>query len=209
MTASAGPALKRLHEEYRDRVAFVTLYVREAHPGERYPQPASIEQKREHAHRYRQRDGLSWPVAVDDVDGSLHRALDPKPSAVYIMDTGGRVAFRALWSNDERVVRQGLEAVAAGTSPSRPDRKNRLLPMLSGSGMQYEILDQAGRVAKRDLLKQAPPMYAMARLASLFRPLSPLGRGLAATALSIGVATLVARQVRARASSPMRPTDLS
>src|SRR2546422_673281 len=32
MTASAGPALKRLYAEFGDRVAFLTLYVREAHP---------------------------------------------------------------------------------------------------------------------------------------------------------------------------------
>ena len=34
MTASAGPVLKRLYQEFGDRVAFGTLYVREAHPGE-------------------------------------------------------------------------------------------------------------------------------------------------------------------------------
>ena len=47
MTASAGSALKQLHEEFGDRVAFVTLYVREAHPGERYPQSQTLEQKLE------------------------------------------------------------------------------------------------------------------------------------------------------------------
>jgi hypothetical protein len=120
MTASAGPALKRLHEEFGDRVAFVSLYVREAHPGDRYPQPESFEQKMEHARAYRERDGLPWPVAVDDVDGSLHRALDPKPSSVYIMDREGRVAFRALWSNDEATVRDGLQAVVDGRTPERP-----------------------------------------------------------------------------------------
>lgn len=52
MTASAGPALKRMHEEFGDRVGFVTLYVREAHPGERYPQPETFEQKLEHARAY-------------------------------------------------------------------------------------------------------------------------------------------------------------
>lgn len=144
MTASAGPALKRLHEDFGDRVAFVSLYVREAHPGDRYPQPESFEQKMEHARAYRERDGLPWPVAVDDVDGSLHRALDPKPSSVYLMDREGRVAFRALWSNDEATVRDGLQAVVDGRTPERPERLNRVAPMTRGLGCQYEILD-AGR----------------------------------------------------------------
>jgi hypothetical protein len=42
MTASAVPALKKLWAEFGSRVAFITLYVREAHPGENYPQPQTF-----------------------------------------------------------------------------------------------------------------------------------------------------------------------
>lgn len=187
MTASAGPALKRLHEQFGDRVAFVSLYVREAHPGERYPQPEAFERKLEHARAYRDRDGLPWPVAVDDVDGSLHRALDPKPSSVYVMDRDGTVAFRALWSNHERVVREGLELVAEGPASESRQRDNRVIPMTRGLGCQYEFLDLAGDVAKRDVLRQVPPMYAMARLAAVLKPLPPLARGAVAQALFMGM----------------------
>src|SRR5919197_420049 len=105
MTASAVPALKQLYAEFGDRMAFAVLYVREAHPGERYPQPRSFEQKLEHARAFKRREQLPWPVAVDDLEGSLHRALDAKPNAFYLMDADGNVAFRSLWSNDERTVR--------------------------------------------------------------------------------------------------------
>jgi len=36
MTKSAGPALNDLYAEFGDRVEFLALYVREAHPGDRY-----------------------------------------------------------------------------------------------------------------------------------------------------------------------------
>lgn len=49
MVASNGPVLKRLHEEFGNQVSFVTLYVREAHPGECYPQPDALEQKLRYA----------------------------------------------------------------------------------------------------------------------------------------------------------------
>ncbi len=42
MAIEAGPALRRLHAAFGERVAFVTLYVREAHPGEHYPQPGAF-----------------------------------------------------------------------------------------------------------------------------------------------------------------------
>lgn len=64
-----------------ERVDFATLYVREAHPGDRYPQPEALDRKLEFARELKQRDALPWPVAVDDVDGELHRRLDPKPNA--------------------------------------------------------------------------------------------------------------------------------
>jgi hypothetical protein len=185
MTASAGPALKRLHEEFGDRVAFVSLYVREAHPGDRYPQPQTFERKLQHARAYRERDGLSWPVAVEDVDGTLYRDLNPKPSSVYLMDRDGAVAFRALWSNDEATIRDGLEVVVEGRRPARPERLNRVKPMTRGLGCQYEVLDRAGPTAKRDLLREAPPMYAMARMAAMLEPLPPLARGAIAQALGL------------------------
>lgn len=50
-----GPALRELHEEFGDRVRFVTVYVREAHPGERYPQPEERDRKLRHARDYRER----------------------------------------------------------------------------------------------------------------------------------------------------------
>jgi hypothetical protein len=41
-----------------DAVAFVTLYVRAAYPGEHYPQPATFALKPQHAHDDEQRDAL-------------------------------------------------------------------------------------------------------------------------------------------------------
>ncbi|MDP9372532.1 MAG: redoxin domain-containing protein, partial [Chloroflexota bacterium] len=114
MAVEAGPALRRLHAAFGEHVAFVTLYVREAHPGEHYPQPDTFAQKVAHARAYRDLLGLPWPVAVDTLDGDLHRALDPRPNAAYLMAADGTVAFRALASNAERVLRAGLAALVTG-----------------------------------------------------------------------------------------------
>lgn len=201
MTASAGPALKRLHREFGDRVAFVTLYVREAHPGEHYPQAKTDQEKLAHARVYKERDGIPWPVAVDHVDGELHRMLDSKPNAAYLMDVHGNVAFRALWSNDEQVLRDGLSALASGQPVPLGEREPLVVPMLKGMGMMYEMLNMAGPQAKRDVLTEVPPMYAMARLAALFRPLPPLARGIAAimtSTIAIGAIVGALRQVWVR-----------
>ncbi len=197
MTKSAGPVLKALHEEFGDVVDFVTLYVREAHPGDRYPQPETFEQKMEYARAYKQRDRIPWKVAVDDVDGSLHQKLDPKPNALYVMAPDGTVAFRALWSNDRlKALREGLAVSAQG---GHHEREANLLGMMRGVGAMREALRLSGRQAERDVLTQAPPVYVMAWLSSLFRPLPYLGRSMMASALMVAlIAPLVVVLLKAR-----------
>jgi len=190
MTASASPVLKRLHAEFGDRIAFATLYVREAHPGDNFPQPRTFGQKLGHALAYRDRDAIPWPILVDDVQGTLHRALSSLPCATYLVDAGGRVFFRSLWSNDPRVLRQALAALARGDAPAAGQDERRFLPLLRGLGGMHEVLSRAGQKAKRDALRQILPLYVVSRIAGLFRPLPHLARSVAA--LTTGVLGLAA-----------------
>jgi hypothetical protein len=111
VTADADPKLKHLHQRDGGRVAFATLYVREAHPGDRYPQPDTSERKMQFA-----------------------RALGQR----------------------------------AGRSPLS-ERSGRLAPMMRGLAHVDKMLERSGAAARRDLLRQASPMYAMARIAGLAR----------------------------------------
>lgn len=203
MTASAGPALKDLHREFGDRVAFLTVYVREAHPGERYPQPETFEQKLGHARAYKERDQIPWTVAVDDVEGSFHQAVDPKPNAAYFVGANGRIVFRTLWSNDEAGLRHGFDALVSGDFASRGQSEAKLLPMMRGMGKMDEILGSAGDVARRDFRRALPPVYGMAKIAGIFHPLPPLGRAVAAisvVATAVGAAGVLGWRAFRRAA---------
>jgi len=181
MTSAAGPVLKSLHEEFGRDIGFLMLYTREAHPGELYPQPTTLGQKTEHARQYGERDGITYPIAIDDIDGTLHRALDLKSNAVYLMGVDGTVAYRAIWAGGSGgSLRRALRAVLQGRRLRQSQAHG--VAMLRGLGSTYEILNLAGRQAKLDTLRGAPPMYLMASVARIFRPLPPLGRGLAALA---------------------------
>jgi hypothetical protein len=185
MTRSAAPLLHHMYEKYGPRVAFLSLYVREAHPGERFPQPKTMIRKIDHARAYQQRDHLPWPVAVDLVDGHTHRMLDGHQSPAFFVGPDGRVVFRSLWSNDERALRRGFEALIGEGKPGAAEP--RLRPMLAGTGVMHETLSASGPKARRDALRQAPPLYALAALARLFRPLPPIGRGVAASVVGAGL----------------------
>jgi hypothetical protein len=199
MTASAGPTLRRLHAEFGYPITFMTLYVREAHPGREYPQATLLDQKIRFARDYKKRDGIPWTVAVDDVAGTLHRQLDAKPNSAYIVGPDAVVLYRTLWSGHEWTLRQGLAVVAAGGRPME-QREPRLMPMAAGLGEMYRMLELAGDGAKRDVLYRAPPMYVLARLAHLLPFAGPMRRGVGAMGvlfgLGVGGAVAAARSRR-------------
>ena len=190
MTASAIPSLKRLHAQCGDDVAFVMLNVREAHPGENYPQPETLEEKADHARALKDGYQMPWTVAVDDLDGPLHSAMDAKPNSTYLMDRDGKIVFRSIWARDENNISRALENVARDQPLTKKESRAMVRPLVSAVGSVHEVMSRAGPQAERDHWLANPPMELAGRVASLFRPLSPDLRGVAAVA-TLGTATLL------------------
>ncbi len=177
MTASAADVLGDLHGEFGDQINFVLVQVREAHPGEQIPQPTSFEEKEAHARRLRDALGVTFTVAVDDLDGRFHSSLDPKPNAAYLVDARGMILFRSMWSSDEEGLRSALTATSEGRTPNKRQSTRKLKPSLRSLGYVDQVIRDAGPSASRDLLRSAPPMLLGARLAGLFGWIAPSRRG--------------------------------
>lgn len=162
MTDHAAPGLNELHRRFGSQVRFVIVNVREAHPGSVFPQPATLAAKMNHAERFRDLYGFEFEVAVDDVDGSLHRALSPKPNSAYVLGTNGTILFRAHWANDTDALRAALDAVVTGTLPRRTQSGGIIKPMLRILRNIAPVLDRAGSGAWADMWRVAPPLAAIA-----------------------------------------------
>ncbi len=192
MTASAAEPLRRLHERYGDAVRFVVVQVREAHPGDRLPQPGDLGTKTRHAELLRDLIGGGMTYAVDDPDGTFHRGLDPKPNAAYLVDAAGTIVFRSIWASDERGLAEALEAVVSDQPLPREQSTRMLGPMMGSLGYLDDVLRTAGPGAARDLALSAPPMLLGARGASVFRWLPRRRRGPALLAATVVLAAVVA-----------------
>jgi len=188
MTASSAPSVQELYEEFGDRVAFVMLYVREAHPGEYFGQVETMEEKIEFARALQEFYGIDWTVAADSVDGALHRALDPKPNAAYLANSDGEILFRSLWAADYGALRQALDDAANGRA-LRKTQSNKLLgPVVRAMGVVNEVMKRGGPQSVRDLWIAGFPMALAGRIATLFEPLRPDQRGIAAVlVMAIGM----------------------
>jgi len=189
ITEGAADGLKDLHRRYGERVRFVLVNVREAHPGASVPQPQSIEEKVAHAEALERHHGFGFDIAVDDIDGTLHRSFGPRPSSAYIIDPTGTIIFRAQWSNVTPALEEAMAAVVTGRRPPRADVRRTLRSVVQMAGHGQVSFDTAGKGALRDTWKAAPPMAAMIQTSRLFAFLPRHRRGapVVATMLALGV----------------------
>lgn len=153
---AAMNGVARRHPE----AAFLTLYVREVHPGKNAPPHRSMEDKRAAARRAAAEDGEGAEVLVDDLEGTVHRAYGPLPNIVYVVDADGKVAMRGGW-NDPRVVEEALSRLERGESlAGMRSGMNPVSPLVAA-----RVLGRVGRDALFDFLVTLPKMISRAMLA--------------------------------------------
>jgi hypothetical protein len=87
-----------------------------------------------HAVRLRDHHELDFEIAVDDIDGTLHRKFSPKPNSAYVINTDATIAYRAHWANDEQGLHNALEAVASGRAPARGSSRKMIRPLMRAVG---------------------------------------------------------------------------
>ena len=188
-TASAAPSVQALYEEFGDDVRFIMVYVREAHPGEYITQAETMDVKLEHARALKKFFDIQWTVAADNIDGELHRALDPKPNSAVLINREGIIVFRSLWAADRGAMHQALFAAAGGRAPERKESSALIGPVTRAMGQVKAVMDRGGPQAVRDMWVAGFPIALAGRVATLFSPLSPDQRGIAAV-LTLALGTL-------------------
>lgn len=178
VTESGGDDLRHLHAAFRDRVRFVMVQVREAHPGAAIPQPKTPEQKLSHAIALKVHHRLPFEVAVDDLDGTLHRKLGARPNSAFLIDKEGTIVFRAHWANEAGPLRRALADATGGRKPSPATVSRTPFAVMKAVGYMSPVLAAAGRGAKADTWKVAPPMGVMMALSDLlfFLPANKRGK---------------------------------
>jgi len=153
--------LNRLYAQYRDKgFEFLTIYVREPHPGENYPAHQSWEQKLQYARDCRAQEGIENPLLVDDLEGTVHHLYGALPNMVYIVDKQGRVAYKAMWTDHAEIAEvldnlvQADELTAQGVRlKSSYMEKINYIPADYAGGVREKVFGRAGPQAWEDFRK--------------------------------------------------------
>jgi len=154
---SAGP-MQDYAARYPD-LNFVVLYVREAHPGERIPAHATIDDKIGAAKKLSKAHGERRTVLADELAGEAHQEFGNMPNSIYILDTDGRIIFRSIWNNTNDLD-DILRRVSAGDAIEAPDLKP-VPPGLKGP----RTLFLGGWVAIWDFFRELPELLRKHRRA--------------------------------------------
>lgn len=95
-----------MHATWSDRVDFLTVYVKEAHPTDEwqlpvnetesvcYAQPRTIEERRAIASDFVTRFSFTWPLVVDTMANEVEAAYAAWPERLYVIGADGKVAFK-------------------------------------------------------------------------------------------------------------------
>src|SRR5262245_55431019 len=95
-----------MYEQFRDRVAFFVVYIKEAHPEDGWVlthnrqedvailDPTTEDERVNAAESCVVRTALRIPVLVDHMDNAVASAYGGWPDRLYLIGRDGRVAFR-------------------------------------------------------------------------------------------------------------------
>jgi Iodothyronine deiodinase len=96
-----------LYEQYRKRVAFLAVYILEAHPSDVwqmqsnirdnivFSSPRDFDERAEVAGSCVRKLGIEFPAVIDRFDNTVERAYTGWPDRIYLIDAGGRVVFKS------------------------------------------------------------------------------------------------------------------
>ena len=95
-----------MYIDYRDDVAFLLVYIREAHPEDGwqmganlrdeiiFKQPTDFGQRTHVAQSCREDLDLSMPMVIDGMDNAVEQAYSSWPDRLYVVDMDGNIAYK-------------------------------------------------------------------------------------------------------------------
>jgi type I thyroxine 5'-deiodinase len=95
-----------MHDRYKDKVEFLLVYIREAHPTDGrqvpanqrenvlYAEPKSDEERHEVAGVCIRKLDIHMPALIDNLKNTTEAAYAGWPDRLYLVDRGGRIAYK-------------------------------------------------------------------------------------------------------------------
>jgi hypothetical protein len=93
--------------------------------------------------------GISRPILVDDLTGTVHRRYGVMPNMTWVIDRGGRIAYKANWTNAANV-----EAFLVRYLAGKADRSRGVAVLYETEQLEFRQVDR--EEFNRGLLRNGP-----------------------------------------------------
>lgn len=215
MTTGSVEPLKKLFHLWGEKLHFVDVLVRQAHPGPGVAPYHSDESKLQDGRRYQEEEQISWPVVVDNLKGTVHQAYGGLFDPTYLIDLDGRVAFYCLWTHVptlHEAIAELLQRGGAGVVHGGIDASPHVLPALTAG---WRGIERGLWQSFFDLESAAPGMAsalwlgqrlqpALAPLTQRARPLPPLAQAALWASATALIGALWRRRSRCQSGAEKR-----
>ena len=116
-------SLREVYEHYGERVQFLQIYIREAHPTDGWymgnhdiRDPRDHDERRGVAGMCKDALRLDIPVLVDDMDDTVMKAYAAWPDRLYLVGEDGRIVYvgrRGPWDYKPAQLGQAIDELLA------------------------------------------------------------------------------------------------
>jgi hypothetical protein len=118
--------LHQLWERFQDKVNFLVVYIREAHPedgwiiganrdeGIAFKDPTTGEEREDAAEACAIRLKIRMPVVIDELDDQIASAYGALPDRLYLVNRGGDIAYQGEpgpWGFDPAKLELAIEKI--------------------------------------------------------------------------------------------------
>jgi len=133
----AAGTLNRLYAEYKDRIPFYLIYIREAHPTGKWqstrnereeialPAATTMNEQHDHAALCLRKLHIAYPTLLDGMNGSAGKAYAAWPSKAFLVDRQGRIVFSSGLSEFDFKPSQLEAAIRKVSAPANASLSRR------------------------------------------------------------------------------------
>jgi hypothetical protein len=153
------PSTRSLYTRYKKKgFEFFLIYTKEPHPGEKIPQPTTIEGRVKNAVRLKQEEKINFPILIDTTDNAVRNAYRGWANGIFVVNKDGVLVFRSSWTHGPELAQvlhdlYAWEKAQARNELVRLCYSERLVGLLRNKKISANVHRRAGPQAADDFAR--------------------------------------------------------
>ncbi len=153
------PSIRSLYARYKKKgFEFFLIYTKEPHPGEKIPQPTTIEERAKNAARLKQEENVNFPILIDTPDNAVRNAYRGWANGTLVVNKDSVLVFRSSWTHGPELAQvlddlYACEKAQARNELVRVCYSERIVGLVRNKKISASVHRRAGPKATQDFAR--------------------------------------------------------